>query len=69
MPQTTPAAYAQELKTIRDALGWTQEKMADALGIRQDSYSRYERGVRHVPEPTMRLARQLRNPSTAAATH
>lgn len=59
MPQQTPAAYATELRALRQVLGWRQQQMADALGLRRDSYSRYERGTRHVPEATMRLARTL----------
>ena len=57
-PAATPA-YGRELKTIRETLGLTQVALAEALGIRSDSLSRYERGTRHVPEPTMRLARRL----------
>jgi transcriptional regulator with XRE-family HTH domain len=51
--------YAKEIKAIRERLGFTQAEMAARLGVRSDSLSRYERGTRAVPEPTMRLARRF----------
>lgn len=59
MPQTTPTAYATELRTLRNALHYTQAQMAAALGMRRQSYARYESQLRHVPEPVIRLARQV----------
>lgn len=60
MPQQTPAHYAAELRELRTALGWTQQQMSAQLGVRRDSYSRYERGKRDVPEAVIRLARRFR---------
>ena len=59
MPQQTPAAYSAELRTLRKQLGLSQAALAAQLGVRTDSYSRYETGLRHVPEPIIRLARFL----------
>ena len=42
MAQETPITYARDLKTIREALGLTQKEMAERLGVRSDSLSRYE---------------------------
>ena len=33
-----------KLKERRDRLGWTQAKMAEELGVRSNTYARYERG-------------------------
>lgn len=52
-------AYQQEIKVIRDLLQLTQEEMGRLLGITQNSVMRYENGLRKVPEPTIRFARQL----------
>ena len=52
--------YAEELKRIRGVLGLTQVEMARVLGVDSgNSVMRYERGFRDVPEPIIRLARQL----------
>jgi transcriptional regulator with XRE-family HTH domain len=40
---------AEELETIRDQLGLTQEGMADLLQVDYVGYKRYETGARRVP--------------------
>jgi hypothetical protein len=35
-------AYIRRIKTLREALGWTQEEMATALGVPLDRYKKYE---------------------------
>lgn len=38
-----------EIKTIRKALGLTQQGLADALGVALRTYTDWERGVRPIP--------------------
>ena len=40
----------RELKGIRRRLGYTQEEMSDAMGIRQSYYVVLERGRRRIPD-------------------
>lgn len=37
------------LVTVREELGYTQEEMAKQLGIKQNTWSRYETGKRQIP--------------------
>jgi DNA-binding transcriptional regulator YiaG len=50
-----------ELKRIREALGLTQEGLAESLGVTKGTVSRWEAGLRGIPEPAARLAERLRN--------
>ena len=60
MPKSfTDDSYGQELMQIRLLLNLTQPEFAKALGTTLNTIGRYERGDRHVPEPTMRFARTL----------
>lgn len=43
--------YFQRLKDMRDDAELKQETIAKHLGIRQNVYSRYERGVQTIPLP------------------
>lgn len=46
------------LQDLRSTLGWTQEKLADAVGRRPNAISEWERGVRVPPESALiRLCR------------
>ncbi|MDR0266082.1 MAG: helix-turn-helix domain-containing protein [Sphingobacterium sp.] len=40
---------AKRFKDFRKTIGLTQDQLADALGIKQDLISRYERGVYTIP--------------------
>ena len=55
----THESYGAELRDIREALGITQDALGARLGVNSMTISRYERGERHVPEPTIRLAREI----------
>ena len=50
---------ARELRTIRHLLALTQAEFGALLGVQGNSVMRYENGFRQVPEPLLRLARQL----------
>ena len=40
---------SNELKRIREGLGWTQQQLADALHTTRVSIARYEAGMRRIP--------------------
>ena len=46
----------QELETIRESLGYTQEQMADRLACDYVGYKRYATGARAVPRYIVRSA-------------
>ena len=49
--------YFQRIRDMREDADLTQEQVAALLGIRQNVYSRYERGFQTIPlEPLIRLA-------------
>lgn len=41
--------YTERLKWIRDCKNITQKEIADYLGIKQQQYARYEKGVNVMP--------------------
>lgn len=47
-----------DVKALRDSLGWTQEKLAEHLGLDRSSVSRLENG-QAVKGPTLRLLQAL----------
>ena len=48
---------ASRLKTLRTEGGFSQQRVADALQVRQNTYSQYENGRRQLPlEALARLA-------------
>lgn len=36
------AKFGYRLKAVREAMGWSQEKMAASLGVKTDAYKKYE---------------------------
>jgi transcriptional regulator with XRE-family HTH domain len=40
---------ANNMKRMREASGYTQENVADFLGVRRSAYANYEAGVREIP--------------------
>lgn len=56
-PQTANIT-GRRIRALREALGWSQEKLGVAIGIDESSararISRYERGVHEPPLPTVR---------------
>jgi transcriptional regulator with XRE-family HTH domain len=59
---------AVDVKTLREGLGWTQEQLAEYLGLDRSSVSRIENGQKPAG-PTRRLLEQLheRRDNTADA--
>ena len=41
--------YTERLKWIRDCKNITQKEIADYLGIKQQQYARYEKGINIMP--------------------
>lgn len=44
-----------ELRTIRDEFGWTQNRMADEIGVTTNTVARWERDEIDIYEPAARL--------------
>jgi DNA-binding transcriptional regulator YiaG len=50
-----------DIKSLRDKFGWTQEQLAEYLGLDRSSVSRMETG--QAPKgPTLKLLEKLREP-------
>jgi transcriptional regulator with XRE-family HTH domain len=45
----------EELKALRARLGFTQEELAEKVGVARNTINRWEMGIRHIPEPVVRL--------------
>lgn len=41
--------FTQRIKELREEAGYTQNQIAEMLGIKQNTYSQYENGVRELP--------------------
>lgn len=48
-----------DLKALRVRLGWSQAKMAEALGLDRSGVSRMETGASGIKGPTRKLLEQL----------
>jgi transcriptional regulator with XRE-family HTH domain len=48
-----------ELRRVRERLGWTQADLADALGVHRVTVAKWEAGDRSIPEPVARLAARI----------
>ncbi len=56
------ASIAREIIVRRGALGWTQQKLADAAGVRVETVCRIETGKHTASTPTIeQLDRALRS--------
>ena len=58
-PLPPQSITGRRIRALREALGWSQEKLGVAIGIDESSararISRYELGVHEAPLPTVRL--------------
>jgi len=50
---------SQNLKIIRESSGFTQQQLADYLGIKRSAYSNYELGDRQIPLAVLEKVSQL----------
>jgi transcriptional regulator with XRE-family HTH domain len=49
----------EDLKAVRDRLNLTQGELAEKVGVARNTITRWETGLRHIPEPVARLVRLL----------
>jgi transcriptional regulator with XRE-family HTH domain len=50
---------AEELRKIRERLGWTQAELAEAVGVAPNSVARWERGEMAIRESAARLIQSI----------
>ena len=50
---------ARNLKLLREQSGFTQEQMAEYLGVKRSAYSNYETGDRETPEEVLVKSAEL----------
>ena len=58
MTKRTKEIVAKNLKLLREANGYTQEKMSEYMGIGRSAYANYEAGEREMP---LKLAEKAAN--------
>ena len=44
-----------QLKSLRATLGWSQQRLADELGVQRNTVNRWEMGVNPIPPMAARL--------------
>jgi transcriptional regulator with XRE-family HTH domain len=54
IPKDYNQSFANYLRFVRQARGWTQAKMAEILGVKQPYYNQIENKKRNVSEAKMR---------------
>jgi transcriptional regulator with XRE-family HTH domain len=57
---------SEELKDLRAELGLTQPELAKRLGVARNTVTRWEMGIRGIPEPVARLLEFLRKEAHAS---
>jgi transcriptional regulator with XRE-family HTH domain len=57
-----------ELKDLRAELGLTQPQLGEKLGVARNTVTRWEMGIRSIPEPVARLLEFLRKEAKATRT-
>lgn len=58
----------EELKAIRTKLGLTQTQLGENLGVARNTVTRWEMGIRGIPEPIVRLLEFLQKEVQATET-
>lgn len=48
-----------QLKTIRAALGWSQTRLAEELGVKRNTVTRWEMGLNPIPPMAEKLLNTL----------
>jgi transcriptional regulator with XRE-family HTH domain len=54
------------LKALRAELGLTQPQLGEKLGVARNTVTRWEMGIRSIPEPVVRLLEFLRKEAHAS---
>lgn len=49
-----------DLKRLRARLGWSQQRLADTLGVTRNTVNRWEMGLHPIPPMAVKLLRTLR---------
>jgi len=49
------------LKSIRAALGWSQTRLAEELGVARNTVTRWEMGLNPIPPMAQRLIKSMAN--------
>jgi transcriptional regulator with XRE-family HTH domain len=55
----------EELKAFRIKLGLTQPELGEKIGVARNTVTRWEMGIRSIPEPVVRLLEFLRKEERA----
>lgn len=67
MPSTGPDSMTPAaLKSLRAALGWSQQRLADEIGVARNTVNRWEMGLHPISSTAMLLLRTIErrnNPS------
>lgn len=50
---------AIDIKTFRESIGWSQEKLADELGVDRSNVSRWENGKSSLRGPARKVLERL----------
>ena len=56
------------LKAVRTKLGLTQTQLGEKLGVARNTVTRWEMGIRSIPEPVVRLLEFLQKEAQATKT-
>lgn len=54
------------LKTLRASLGWSQQRLAEELGVQRNTVNRWEMGINPIPPMAQRLLAALSKPHPTA---
>lgn len=50
----------KEIKELRDALGWSQERLAKSVGVQKTAICHWEKGERNPSGPAVLMLKHLR---------
>jgi len=59
-PHERPKMSAEQIKSLRETMGWSQAELAKRLGVSQVSVSLWETGVNSPSRPVQMLFSKLR---------
>ena len=51
----------RQLKTLRAALGWSQARLAEALGVSRNTVNRWEMGIRKISPLVVKLLATIKS--------